>query len=351
MRSHRVLAPLAFVATAAVAGTVAVPAQHILGSRTHRNAGHWHRLAPLPVPHGAAGVLGLAAAASRGSIYAIGGVASTSAEPTRDVWRYDPAADRWTRRAPLPVGVADAAAVALPDGHILVMGGEQQLVSAAVQEYNPARDRWTLRPPLPARRAYAAAARLGHHVYVIGGRGGDYEPYAGPARQVFVYDTRLRTWRRGPNLPRALYGAHALDYAGRILVLGGYSARNPAELRTTYVLAHGRWRLDRKLRLPLLRSGGAVCGPIAVVGSRLFQVGGGSGAGAPMSVIGATDRVLVLDLETGGSSHAARLPRRAGRPGLRTQGAAVALDGRVYALGGYDPHGNAYLRSVYALDP
>ncbi len=107
---------------------------------------------------------------------------------------YDPAADRWTPAAPLRVARLRATATALPDGRVLVVGGElgDPLASApgtaTAELYDPVADTWDLTtPPLREHRGAAAAALPDGRVLVVGDptaqRNADlYDPAAPPVR-------------------------------------------------------------------------------------------------------------------------------------------------------------------------
>jgi hypothetical protein len=77
----------------------------------------WTSLAALQTPRH-----GLAVAASRGRLYAIGG-AGSDGKPVATVESYDPASNSWRAEPPLNTARALVAATTLPDGTILVTGG------------------------------------------------------------------------------------------------------------------------------------------------------------------------------------------------------------------------------------
>ena len=84
-----------------------------------------------------------------------------------------PRADRWERRAPLPVSLHHAAAVAV-GGRLYVVGGYaggQWAVLDSVFEYDPGTDRWRARAPLPTARGALAAAVIDGRIYAAGGVG------------------------------------------------------------------------------------------------------------------------------------------------------------------------------------
>jgi N-acetylneuraminic acid mutarotase len=111
----------------------------------------------------------LVAAAVHGLVYAIGGRLLSSDRNYDIVEAYDPARDRWTRRAAMPSRRGGLAAAVLA-GTIHVLGGEGRAAVFANHEvYDAATDHWSVAPPLPLARHGLAAAAVGGALYVIGG--------------------------------------------------------------------------------------------------------------------------------------------------------------------------------------
>jgi N-acetylneuraminic acid mutarotase len=82
---------------------------------------------------------------------------------------YDPAIDRWTRKAPMPSRRGGLAS-AVFDGRIHAFGGEgRAAVFAAHAVYDPAADHWTTSAPLPTARHGLAVAAVNGKLYAIGG--------------------------------------------------------------------------------------------------------------------------------------------------------------------------------------
>ncbi|MEM9530417.1 MAG: kelch repeat-containing protein [Pseudomonadota bacterium] len=152
---------------------------------------------------------------------------------------------------------------------------------AEIERYDPATDRWTIVSTFPDLDDGRARDHVtaGHAVWQsqIWYTGGKHGPARGPTGsvRVDVFDTATLSWRRGPDMPARFWG-------------------------------HGTAVLDDKLHVI---SGG---------------VGGGS----------VTDQHYVLDLsdEASGWNAAAPVPF----PQVHT--AAVALQGRIYLIGGETAH-------------
>ncbi len=179
------------------------------------------------------------------------------ARPAGANYEYDPATDKWTKKASMP-RKAHHAALATYKGKIYVcggfvppentnvpLGGAWQPIDNA-WEYDPAADSWRSLAPLPGKRGSAVAVETGGKIYVIGGATtveGSKEPWTlssgaatspqsvspfftffGPARVLStndVYDPATNKWetRRPMSVPRNHAFAAAVN--GKIYVIGG----------------------------------------------------------------------------------------------------------------------------------
>lgn len=120
-----------------------------------------------------------AVASIGGVVYAVGGEVAKN-DPSGDCVRtnaveaYDPNADRWTTKAPLPEARCcfGAAAGKDRDGKekLYVFGGSGATGTAlrAVYAYDPSSDRWTRKQDLPHAGAWFTGAAVGGAIYAIG---------------------------------------------------------------------------------------------------------------------------------------------------------------------------------------
>ena len=157
--------------------------------------------------------------------------------PIDNTWEYEPAADTWKALAPLPFARGSAVAYE-HKGRIYVIGGNGMHpgVKAAslwadhpqrsfgdVDEYDPAANSWRARAPMPTPRNHMFGGIVDGKIYVIGGRLGP--AFIGAATNVDIveqYDPETDAWGAPqPRMPTARSGGGAAVYNGRIYVAGG----------------------------------------------------------------------------------------------------------------------------------
>jgi hypothetical protein len=198
--------------------------------RVYDPAGHsWNDGASMPTPRGA-----LAVAVLDGKIHAIGGNAATGAAlqphehgaPERDNSVgthevYDPAANTWTRLAPLPTPRNHLGAAVIA-GRIHVVGGrvpgDMELTTHEI--YDPATGSWTAGPPMPTGRSGIAVVAHRERLYVFGG-----ETVRWLRSRTFDeaerFDPATGRWEALPPMPTARHGLGAASVADAIYVLSG----------------------------------------------------------------------------------------------------------------------------------
>lgn len=182
----------------------------------------WRKIAPLPRACGAIGC-----AAIGGLLHAIGGAVGDSFPTKKSVdWHlvYDPKADRWSERAPMPLGRDHTGTLTVGD-RIHVVGGRVNSFhtnSNLHHAYDPKEDKWYARAPLPTARSGHGAVLYRGMIFVMGGEGTN-RVYG----QNEAYDPKADKWfSHAPMLtPRHGLGAVAIgDYihvAGGGPIMGG----------------------------------------------------------------------------------------------------------------------------------
>ena len=273
-----------------------------------------------------------------------------------------PATAKVIRVGSLPAVASRVAAVALPDGRIVVLGGlvagssSRQVLLGTPEHLRPAGS-------LPSPTHDAAAVLLGKSVLLFGGGEAVSAPY------VFRVDPGTGSARRLHPLDEPLSDLGAAAVAGHVYLVGGYTG-------TTFASAILRvGRNDRTTTVARLPAGVRYAG-VASLGPSLYVAGGVTPAGtsdaiyrvdlaahrvvrigtlptpvahAPLVAArgslwlvggeGSRD-ILRIDPRTGTSVVAARLPK------ALPNAAAVALpNGRVIVIGGDGSN------AVWAVDP
>jgi N-acetylneuraminic acid mutarotase len=213
-----------------------------------------------------------------GRLYIIGGYKLSGLSvwgPVATVYVYDPATDAWSERTPMPTA-RGALSVTVHDGKLYAIGGyEGRGNSAAVEVYDPVQDNWSTRAPLPTPRDHLAAAAAGGKVYAIGGRlKGDYHRNLSVTE---VYDPNADAWTRVPDLPTARSGITAAEVGGRIYVFGGEGAEGTFRENEAYDPARGVWQAMAPMPTPRHGLGSAV------VNDHIHVIGGGPTPGGSFS--------------------------------------------------------------------
>jgi len=208
-------------------------------------ANKWERRAPLPSPRGA-----MVVAAVGDLIYAAGGEhrrpagspvpkgAPAAYEPIADLAVYDPKADRW-QVLPAMRFARDHAYVGSINGRLYVVGGRDRpkYDITAVEEYDPASRAWTERAGMPTGRSGGAAAVLGGKLYVFGGEGNDASPI-GLFDEVEAFDPASNSWVRFGSMPLPRHSHTAATVGDRIYLPGGSTRRGGNLGQEAAITAH-----------------------------------------------------------------------------------------------------------------
>jgi N-acetylneuraminic acid mutarotase len=236
-------------------------------------ADRWTTKTPLPVGlhHAGIGAVG-------GQLYIIGGYTQSGLSawhPVATVHVYDPSTDTWSERAPMPTP-RGALSVTECDGKLYAVGGyDRRADSAAVEVYDPAQNAWTSLAPLPTPRDHLAAATVSGKVYVIGGRlNGDYRRNLSITE---VYDPATDRWRRAADLPTARSGITASAVDGKIYVFGGEGGEGTFRENEAYDPVRDVWQ--PMAPMPTGRHGLGS----AVVRGRIYVISGGPIPGGSFS--------------------------------------------------------------------
>lgn len=232
----------------------------------------WREMAPLPRGGNHVGVV-----ATSGRLYAIGGHEDQNRKPYPDCFVYDIAADRWTRIAPLPRARGAAAIVAI-GGRIHSIGGaigdttDAKLSIDWHDVYDPTADRWTARSPLPLARDHTGTVVFGDNIHVIGGRINSFAKNVGDHN---VYNPATDTWTLKAPLPTPRSGHGAVLYRSKIFTMGGEETGKVFAQNEAYDPATDSWMQYAPMMTPRHGLGAATIGDAIYVAGGGPVVGGG----------------------------------------------------------------------------
>jgi N-acetylneuraminic acid mutarotase len=194
----------------------------------------WALLSPLPGSFQMPNV-----AAAGGKLYLLGALdVNTTLE-------YDPAADKWTPRAPVPVERGRGqSAVGVWGNKIIIAGGVIPGRSAnglptgkrqhEVLAYDTTTDKWETFPDLALTRGYCMGAVIGDRFWVMGGSS-DFAR----TDDVTVLDLKARAWMDQPMLPISLSSAAVTVLNGWVYLLGGVATSTGTIGPATLILDPG----------------------------------------------------------------------------------------------------------------
>ncbi len=129
----------------------------------------------------------------------------------------------WTTLATPPSSIDGSHAVPLPGGEVLFVGGvdpESGLSNHQVSRFDPASNRWSQGASIPVPTGFAVAALANGSVLIAGGSSetGD----VGVLAASWLYDPKANSWRRVGDLKMPVSDATAAQLTdGRVLIAGG----------------------------------------------------------------------------------------------------------------------------------
>ena len=200
---------------------------------------------------------------------------------------------------------------------------------------------WQRVSPVPVRRLGLAAVGNGRFVYAIGG----WNRTAKALASVERFDSVTGRWRAEAPMPLRLFGiAAARGLDGRLFVFGGRGPAVPDSLDHTLIYTPQTDTWTRGAQMPTPRYWAAatsgINGAVYVIGGSNFTGRGAAGVGTVEAYIPKTDRwhtePSLPITDNGDYSMLAAVTGRAGR---------------IYVLGGFDPHHGTARATVWAWWP
>jgi N-acetylneuraminic acid mutarotase len=231
----------------------------------------WSAGAPMPTP-----TTGHTAAVHGDKVYVFSGGRIDYPCCGDEVRAYDPAANEWTPKQPMPEASQRAAAHTIGDRIYVVVGNTPvRQLQNGLYEYDPVGDRWSARTPRPTYRTYFVSATVNGLLYVIGGLGlvGDgpgpaYGASIETKSHVEIYDPVTDRWTTGAPLPTIQLAQTSCVVGDQIYLFGG-SRGGPYERSIlTYDTTSNSW--SAKSPMPNTR----VSAACAVVDDAVYLIGG-----------------------------------------------------------------------------
>ena len=277
-----------------------------------------------------------------GKIYALGGSTSAPVAPY-SVEVYDPIDNTWNYVAPMDISRTSCTAAAL-GGKIYAVGGHMythpvpstDLFTNEVSVYDPIDNTWNNVAPLDISRGFLSCAALGGKLYAAGGQLNPPAPIVRSAI-VSVYDPIDNSWNdvASMNTARRNFGLTAAG--GKLYAIGGEGPGGFLDTVEVYDPIDNSWNYVVPMDISM-----NAFGACALAG-KLYVVGGTRGSGNPNSY--RTTKVYdPLDPSGGWTTLDALMDVSRGYVG------AVAMGGRIYAIGGQIGSGAAY-NTVEVYDP
>ena len=257
----------------------------------------------------------------------------------------------WTQVKSMPQGANEVIGAAV-GGLIYVYGGER-LQTRHVYDgiklrgqplgmfwaYDPKTDAWTQLKPNPVPVHHGAAAAIGKKLYVFGGfrlpETGNFGWY--PENKAWVYDIESQSWSALPPMPTPRGALAAVAVRNKIYLIGGakipagtelpdgLTRSSPIELLGTmevFDTEKNSWTTLKPMTLPRNHH------DAAYLDGKLYVIGGAVGSCFPGGWASNVPMNEAYDIAT------ATWTTRAGMPTARSGLAVMALDGKIYAIGG-----------------
>jgi hypothetical protein len=228
-------------------------------------SGTWTERTPRPSVRS-----GFGTALVNGIVYVIGGERNVDSVAT--VEAYDPTTDTWTSRTPMPFP-RDDFATAVVGNRIYVIGGATNTyvprtldILQSVLEYDPVADSWTTKAPMPTPRWFFSASQVNGVIYAVGGGSGP-----GQAAAVEAFDPATNSWSTKAALPGPRYYNGTVALGGTLYAIGGEMSGVLLPEVYAYDPDTNAWSI--RAPIPTPRATPAM----AVLGGAIYVVGGDKG--------------------------------------------------------------------------
>lgn len=287
----------------------------------------WTSLEPMPTARS-----GLGVAVVDGKIYAIGGQNGSVLSANE---AYDPVTNTWSTKEPMPTPRAYFG-ISVYQNKIYCIGGNIDVFShTGVNEvYDPQTDTWETKTGIPdgiGRDSFCTNV-VNDKIYLISGLRNAFSPWDN-SDETLVYNPSSDSWTTKTKIPNSVHSYASEVIANKIYIMGGrdiLSDPHYFDLTQIYDISTDTWSQGKEMPTEVFSAAaGATTGLLAP--KRIYVFGGNPGNNIASNVI------QVYDPET--NTWTVGTPMPTSRWGLQV---AVISD-ELYAIGGKAGEGENYL--------
>jgi len=228
----------------------------------------WEELPQLPR---GANHVGVATLGER--LYAFGGFIEQNRTPHDEAFFFD--GEKWNRIRRLPEACGAMACIALGDRlHIIggAIGSDWRRSIDWHIVYDPQADRYSRRQPMPVARDHTGIVVVDGQIHIIGGR---VDSFHTNSNLHHSYDPATDTWTFRTPLPTARSGQGTVLYRGKVFVMGGEGTQRVYGQNEAWDPATDRWESYAPMLTPRHGMGAVVLGDAIYVAGGGPQMGGG----------------------------------------------------------------------------
>ncbi len=248
---------------------------------------------------------------------------------------YDRASNTWTTVAPMLAARSSHTATLLPNGKVLVVGGNGPSLLSSAEIYDPVANTWSTAGNAGARDSHTATLLANGMVLVVGGSGS-----TGAIATVALYDPASpTTWTAAAPLPTARYSHSAsLMPNGQVLVTAGFGAVSALGDTLLYDPATNVWT---SVAPPVYKRYGHTATLLA--NGKLMVAGGTVNVNGAVSLTNTIELIENANLSWGAAGALAH---------ARASHTATLLpNGKVLAVGGHAPAGAPVVTTTAVANP
>ena len=229
----------------------------------------------------------MAVAVHNGEVYSIAGYHEGAGlcGRTTNVWSNDGSTSPWIVRDSLSYQRANAGAVSLGD-YVYVVGGHHEdtghgFTLSLVERYNPtAGGNWQKMGSLNQDRSGLGVAEVDGKIYAIGGQTYEIHVRNQIGGWLEVYNPGTNMWTYGPSMPTPRTGVATAVVGSRLYVIGGEESGGAYSNVVEYFdVSDQTWHSDRSLPV------GVVGSRAAAIGNKLYVSGGRTASGLRLDIV------------------------------------------------------------------